>query len=208
MPRCLIFTAYIRDDLKELISKERYDYIICADGGYIHAQRFGIPADLIIGDFDSAKCPENNEKNVISVPVEKDDTDTMLCVKKAIELGYDDILILGGIGGRLDHTYANIQTLAYAVKNNVNAVLRDAQNEVCLLRPGTYSFPKFNGTFSLFAYSEKVSELTVGGVYYPAENISLNPFFPLGVSNKIIGSSAEISFTEGILLVISSKEAV
>lgn len=206
MPRCMILPAYILGDIKKMLAEERYDYLICADGGYRHAETAGLTPDLIIGDFDSAEFPIGKEKIVISVPVEKDDTDTMLCVKKALELGYKDLVILGGIGGRLDHTFANIQTLAYAAGRGARACLRDAYNEVHLLLPGSYILPKYDGKLSLFAYSEEVLGLSIHGVHYPLENASIDQFFPIGTSNEIIEDFAEVSFTDGILLMILSKE--
>ena len=206
MSRCVILTAYLMGDPTELLEKESFDYLICADGGYHYADQAKIVPDLIIGDFDSAEYPSDKAKNVISVPVEKDDTDTMLCVKKALKLGYKDLVILGGIGGRLDHTYANIQTLAYAAGRGARAVLRDSFNEVHLLLPGTYTFPGFDGKLSLFAYSEEVSGLSIHGVHYPLENACIDQFFPIGTSNEITGPFAEVSFSEGILLMILSKE--
>ena len=206
MSKCMILTAYILGDIKKMLAEERYDYLICADGGYRFAEEAGITPNLIIGDFDSAVYPIDKEKIVISVPVEKDDTDTMLCVKKALEMGYKDLTILGGIGGRLDHTYANIQTLAYAAGRGAKACLRDAYNEVHLLLPGTYRLPKYGGKLSLFAYSEEVLGLSIHGVHYPLENASIDQFFPIGTSNEILEDFAEVSFTEGILLMILSKE--
>lgn len=203
---CLIITAYLEGNFPPHITEKPYDFVICADAGYLIAERNGIAPDLIIGDFDSAKFPENNTKNVMRVPVEKDDTDTLLCIKKAIELGFRELVILGGIGGRLDHTYSNIQALAYAARQNIHAVLCDAHNEVQILFPGNYRFPKFDGAFSVFAYSAEVRGLTERGVYYPLTNGKIDQFFPIGISNKIIDESAEISFTEGILLLIFSKE--
>ena len=89
-----------------------FDRVIACDRGYLHARRMGIQPDLIIGDFDSAPVPEGE------VPVErfssrKDDTDTMLAVKKALSMGSGEILIACAFGGRLDHTVANIQSGAF-----------------------------------------------------------------------------------------------
>ena len=207
MSRCVILTAYLMGNAAELLSNQPFDYLICADGGYHYAEQAGIEPDLIIGDFDSAEYPADKGKNVISVPIEKDDTDTMLCVKKALELGYKDLVILGGIGGRLDHTYANIQTLAYAAGRGARAALRDSFNEVHVLLPGTYTFPQFDGKLSLFAYSEEVSGLSIHGVHYPLENACIDQFFPIGTSNEITDPFAEVSFSEGILLMILSREA-
>lgn len=112
--RCVIITA------GELGEPSRYqdvirpgDFLICCDGGYAHAKTLGVRPDLILGDFDSYEgdLPEG-------VPTEgfssiKDDTDTMLAIKEAIHRGYEEILLLAALGGRMDHSFANLQSLMY-----------------------------------------------------------------------------------------------
>ena len=87
-------------------------FIIAADAGIEKLNKAGIVPDLIIGDFDSLGTRPSGE-NVRVFPIEKDDTDTMLALKEAISLGYDTVIISGGLGGELDHTMANLQTLLY-----------------------------------------------------------------------------------------------
>lgn len=206
MKRCLIFTAYCEGDPAVLIGRESYNVVLCADGGYLFARQAGVSPDLIIGDFDSADRPDSAECDIIQVPVEKDDTDTMLCIKKALEMGCEELTLLGGIGGRLDHTIANIQSLAYAAQHGARAVLRDANHEIRILLPGAYSVPRRSGKLSLFAYSEEVCGLSSRGVQYAITDARLDSFFPLGVSNVITEDTAEISFTSGILMLILAKE--
>ena len=91
------------------------DYVIACDLGYLHAEKMGIRPDLILGDFDSAPVPDGKIP-VEQHPVRKDDTDTMLAVKKALSLGYADLVMACAFGGRLDHAYANIQAGAYAAE--------------------------------------------------------------------------------------------
>jgi thiamine pyrophosphokinase len=91
------------------------DYVIAADAGYNTLKRLGITADLLVGDFDSLGFrPEH--PNIVEHPPEKDDTDMMLAVKEGLRRGSRTFVILGGLGGRLDHTVANIQTLAFLPK--------------------------------------------------------------------------------------------
>ena len=110
--RCAIFTAYCEGDAQRAYAHHAGDFVLCADGGWEIARGMGVRPDLVIGDFDSSAQPGDGA--VERVPVEKDDTDTMLCVKRGLAMGFDDFLIVGGFGGRTDHTLANIQSLHYA----------------------------------------------------------------------------------------------
>ena len=75
-----------------------------------------------VGDFDSlGQVPEG--ENIVRHPVMKDDTDMMLAVKLGLERGYTRFHIYGGMGGRTDHTIANIQTLAYIAGRGASAFL-------------------------------------------------------------------------------------
>ncbi len=98
--------------------------IIAADGGLRHTAALGLVPDIIIGDMDSVQDREIPE-GAILYPTRKDDTDMMLAVKKGMALGADEIFLFGGMGGRFDHTYANIQTLAYLAEHGVRGWLLD-----------------------------------------------------------------------------------
>ena len=96
-------------------------FVLCADGGWQLARQAGVRPDLVIGDFDSSDQP--GEGPVERYPVEKDDTDTMLCLKKGLSMGFDDFLVVGGFGGRIDHTVGNLQALRYAANRAAAAVI-------------------------------------------------------------------------------------
>jgi len=199
---CLIITPYIDGELSDIIKGKNFDLVLCADASYDAAKSAGLAVDEVIGDFDHGKKPDF--KNITVVPCEKDDTDTMLCIKRAIALGADDILIVGGIGGRLDHTVANIQSLAYADSKGVRAVLTDGSNEATIVSHGAV-FKKKDGYFSLFAYGGECEGVTLCGVKYPLDNATLGVSFPLGVSNEITGERASLEIKSGRALVIFSK---
>lgn len=183
------------------------DVIICADRGMIHAQNLGIKPDLIIGDFDSytGDVPEGSEI-LRSIP-EKDDTDTMLAVRTAISRGARKIRIYGALGGRFDHSFANIQTLKFASENGCEAEIIDGENLIMLREQGDHSFKKMDGWyFSVFSYSEKLDIAYLRGVKYPLEHYSMRNSFPIGVSNEITESSAKLSIEKGTALIIFSRE--
>ena len=176
-------------------------YVICADSGLRLAQRLGITPDLVLGDFDSLGAVPANLPHM-TVPVEKDDTDTVLAARTALEKGFRDIRIYGAFGGRLDHTFANLQTLEFLREAGARGMLTGAHDTAVLIGRGeTLRLPRReNRTLSVFAWSEQCSGVTLRGVHYPLENGIL----PLGVSNQITAAEAEIICGEGLLLVISS----
>lgn len=184
----------------------RADLVICADRGIIHAEKLGIKPDIIVGDFDSyiGKIPECREI-FRSVP-EKDDTDTMLALKIALERGITDIRLYGATGGRFDHTYANIQTLIYAYEHNCKMSIYDENNIITIQGAGTEIYPKYKDWyFSVFALTEKLYVKKMTGVKYPVEDYVFTQGFPLGVSNEIT-DMAIINIEKGLALIIRSGD--
>lgn len=180
--------------------------VICADRGLLHAQKRGIIPDIVVGDFDSYKgqLPENAEI-VRSVP-EKDDTDTMLALKLAIDRGAEEILLYGALGGRFDHAIANIQTLKYAQEHGCEARIMDSCNEIVLQTVGARRYKRREGWyFSVFAYSEKLEINELTGVKYPLKNAEITAGFPIGVSNEIVEAVGELNIGSGTALVVFSK---
>ena len=180
--------------------------VIAADGGYDHLKKINIYPDYIIGDLDSYKGDLPDECEIITAPVRKDDTDMMLAVKKALEIGCDKIFICGALGGRLDHTIANIQTLEYIFDNGGYGVVVDYDNIVSIQDKGILTYEKMDGWyFSVFSLTEK-SELSLAGTSFETENCILTRGFPLGVSNEIILDNAIVNLFSGRLLIIRSRK--
>lgn len=181
-------------------------FVICADGGWRHTEALGITPDLIVGDFDSAPRPDLPGVEIIGHRPQKDDTDMMLALQEAINRGYREILLFGGTGGRLDHTYANFQTLLYAAEHGAHARLIDESNEVLLLKNGTITLPKRENTkLSVFSFSERAEGVSEKGVQYPLDGATLANGNPMGVSNEWTAQKAEIGVKNGVLLIILSK---
>lgn len=180
-------------------------YIIAADGGYSHVKRLGLVPDLLLGDFDSLTDEMPKNCRIMTVPAEKDDTDMMLAVKTALNEGYENMILCGGLGGRLDHTIANIQTLEYIAKHKVNGMIYSERNTILLQQKGCRSYKKQEGVyFSLFALTE-TAEVTTRGTKYNLTDYKLTRDFPLGVSNEIVEEYADVEVKSGILLVLFSK---
>lgn len=175
------------------------DFVIAADGGYAHLS--GVRADLVVGDFDSlGYIPEG--ETVVRHPAEKDDTDTMLAARLGLERGYRAFLLHGGVGGRLDHTLANIQTLAFLGGSGARAALLGETETITLIQDETLRFRKgMRGIVSVFAYGERALGVYERGLAYALDNATLTDTSPIGVSNAFTGARAEVSVRQGRLLV-------
>ena len=209
MKKCYIITAYIEGAISDIISPDRTDYIICADGGYEIAVSGGLTPDLVIGDSDSGKMNtfSADKPESLLFPKEKDESDTFLCINHALELGYDDIVIAGGIGGRLDHTIANIQTLSFFSELTNGISMLDDRNFATVILCSNITIERREGfSLSLFALSEKCSGVTTTGLYYPLTDAELFNAFPLGLSNKFTDDEAYIEVKRGKLLIVMSRE--
>ncbi len=181
-----------------------YDFIICADKGLVHAQKLKILPNVLIGDFDSYKGDIPECEEIYKTIPEKDDTDTMLAVKLAIQKRATNIKLYGATGGRFDHTFANIQTLIYAYENNCKMSIHDGKNIITIQGKGTEYYPEYkNWYFSVFSLTEKLYITEMTGVKYPLNNYVLTQNFPLGVSNEI-NDIATITIKNGLALIVRS----
>lgn len=206
--KALIITPFLTEKIKNTVDIGENDLVLCADVAYLTAKKEGISPDIVIGDFDHGEndAPNGNTAEFIRFPSEKDDTDTMLCVKYALKKGADEIVVVGGIGGRLDHTFANLQTLAYIETHGAHAKLISEDNEAFLIC-GENRIAKRDGWYlSVFAYDGTCTGVTIKGTKYEVCGVSLTTAFPLGVSNEIKADEAIVSAENGTLLVILSKK--
>ena len=204
--RAVIFTAYCEGDPRLAYAPRPGDFVLAADGGYRILRKAGFACNELIGDFDSMPAPGEEALRVTHYPVEKDDTDTILCVNRALALGYDDILLVGGVGGRLDHTLANVQTLVYAVERHARIALSDGKIWMTALRNAAVEVPRRAGKLSVFALSESARGVTIEGAHYPLRDGTLTNGYPLGVSNSFEADVARVSVRDGLLLVVAGAE--
>ena len=202
MGSCLIFCAAGFDGLLENVKQE--DYILAADGGLVHVQSLGLIPDGILGDFDSlGYVPQGSTV----FPVEKDDTDAMVAVRKGLELGYQEFLLYGSLDGpRLDHTVANFQTLQFLADRGAVGYLVGREYIVTVVKNGRVCFPaSATGIISVFCMGADARGITLKGLQYPLQNGTLSAGFPLGVSNHFVGAPAEVCVEEGSLLVLFDR---
>ena len=200
---CIIFCAGGFE--KPVQNIDDTDYLLAADGGLVHLQKLGLTPDGIIGDFDSlGYVPQGAQV----FPVEKDDTDSMLAVRKGLELGYRRFVLYGALDGpRLDHTVANLQTLLFLAEQGATGHLAGLTHMVTVVKNGTLCFPKTaRGILSLFCLGEEARGITLTGLKYPLENGCLRSSFPLGVSNHFTGAEALVEVKDGTLLAISDVQ--
>ncbi|MCI9273089.1 MAG: thiamine diphosphokinase [Clostridiales bacterium] len=208
MNRCVIVgSAPVEDPdrLKDLIRKD--DVIFCADGGFETALRMGVRPSFIAGDFDSfaGDLPEDIE--VIRLPECKDDTDLMFCVKEALRRGFNDVLLLGATGGRMDHTIGNLGILLYLARRNAGNLMADAYNQAFVAQEGAYMITGKKGDMvSVFPYGCNQCCVSYEGLAYPLHHGTLNAEEPVGVSNRLTQEKAVITVHSGPVLVVKSKE--
>lgn len=188
---------------------DKQSYIIAADSGYLKLVEIGIIPDLIMGDFDSSPKP-NLDCKIISLPVEKDYSDTFYCVRKAVELGFDYIDIYAAVGNRFDHTYSNVLCLNYCAEHHVYADIRDDKNRISLIKDKVM-FRKDYDYFSLFAYLTDCKGVKIKGAYYTAgffdkQELDIRVQDNFAQSNFVCDEECEISVREGTLLLIESND--
>lgn len=191
---------------------EEKDMVIALDGGLVFCVEQGIEPDLILGDFDSLLEEHRGllkafpDEKILRLPTEKDDTDMVAAIKFAIEKGVEEFVIYGGMGGRVSHTLANIQCLAYLKERGLSGKLVGENKSVCMLHNETCIFDKKQqGYLSVFAYSGHADGVTLRNLKYELTDAVLTDSFPLGVSNEFVGEEAEITVKDGTLLVITEK---
>lgn len=202
--RCVIIGSSPDTEVDSIARNLRgHDFIACADGGYLYAQKLNLRPDLIIGDFDSSPKPKNIAGRILSLPREKDDTDTMYLVRECVRLGFEEFVFFGCTGGRLDHTFANFCVLQYLSQKNCTAEMLDKENLIFILQKGVQTIDYLNGKgFSIFPFGCHECSVTLKGFAYELEDGILTADFPLGVSNIITSDNAFVEIKDGSALII------
>lgn len=179
-----------------------HDYVIAADRGYDSLMAYGVTPDLVVGDFDSLGYTPNHP-NVIALPTKKDDTDMMYALRHGVELGYRRFVLLGGIGGRLEHTFANLQLLDWLTTQGASGFLVGEKTVATALRNQSLQFPDdMSGYLSIFSNSGASCDVTLSGLKFPLSGETMLSSLPVGVSNEFIGEAACVSVKNGSLLLI------
>lgn len=181
------------------------DMVIAADAGLRHLEETDISADLVIGDFDSLNGVPEHPHAIVLNP-EKDDTDMLAALRVGIKAGYETFYIYCGTGGRIDHTLANIQTLAWLSENGMRGFLFDQDNILTAITNDRLCFGKIeDGYLSVFSHTTKAEGVNLRGLKYELNDAVLTHTFPLGTSNEFIGRESSISVEVGTLIVVFPK---
>ena len=183
---------------------------IAADAGVLNAKLLGERIDIALGDFDSlgervCEIPKGAER--LTVPAEKDETDTQLAVNEALKRGADEIVIIGGLDGRLDHTLSNIAILEAMFDQGVPCVITNGQNRVRYIRSTSTLIARSGYKYlSLIAVDETVKGVSVEGCKYSLGNARLSKKFQYAVSNEIEGNCALVSVRKGGIYIVESRD--
>lgn len=201
---CYIFGAGERSNCEISLSAD--DFVIAADGGFDYLESLGLRADIVLGDFDSV-ISHDLPSDILRYPKEKDDTDMMLAIKLGLEKGYREFSIWGGLGGRVDHSIANLQALAYLSKKGATGTLFSDTYAIHVVSDGTISFGKEHpanvagNICSVFSLSDVSVNVTIHGLKYETSDATLSNAFPLGVSNEFTGKKAFVHVQKGTVAV-------
>jgi len=203
MKRCVIVggAAIGRyDRVRSSLSED--DYYIYCDSGLRHLEKLGKQPNLIVGDFDSHENPHLPVETIV-LPREKDDTDTVFAVKEALKRGYDDFLLIGVIGARLDHTLGNVSILLKLDSEGKKARIIDDYSEMEIVSNKTAYVPDGYPFFSLLNISGTAKGVTIRNAKYPLTDAEITCEYQYGVSNEVLsGKTAEITVKTGRLLLI------
>jgi len=176
--------------------------VIAADGGYRALARAGIRPDLILGDMDSlARQPRGIP--LLRFPRRKNLTDMALAIGLAKSRGYTRFKLYGALGGRLDHSLANVHLLAGLGRAGMRGIIVAPEVTVLQVSDGVLTIPPLpKGTpVSVFAWGGSARGVTLSGLRYPLCEATLDPFIPLGVSNEATGGPVRVQVRDGTLIV-------
>ena len=184
--------SYLRED----------DFYICCDSGLKHREKLGINPNLIVGDFDSYKNPHMDVETII-LPCEKDDTDTVFAVKEALSRGFQDFLLVGVIGGRLDHTLGNVSLLLMLDAQGKEAMALDDFSEMQIVSDQPAQIENRYAYFSLLNISGTAQGITIKNAKYPLAEAEISCEYQYGISNEVLpGKYAVVTVKQGRLLLI------
>ncbi len=201
--RCVIVGGAAIGDpalIRGLLKKD--DHVIYCDSGLKHMEALGARPSLIVGDFDSHEDPHLDAETIV-LPREKDDTDTFFAAKEAVKRGFEEFLLIGAVGQRLDHTLANVSILLWLDSLGKRARIADDYSEMEIVSAKPVTIGGEWAFFSLLNITGCAEGITVRGAKYPLENARITCEYQYGVSNEVLpGETAEVSVKNGKLLLI------
>ncbi|MBR3251785.1 MAG: thiamine diphosphokinase [Erysipelotrichaceae bacterium] len=202
MRRAALITGGNKDTFRDI---EKCDFIIACDKGYEYCLNNNIRPDLLIGDFDSYLGQIAEDISVIRLPVMKNDTDTMHAYREIVKMGFDEVYLYCALGGRFDHSYANIQCAIFGAKHDIDTVFINDDDHIIVTNKNKTVLARKDGyRFSLFA-ADRIDELSILNAKYEVHGITLENDFPLGQSNEWLDKDVTIVKGNGVLIIVESK---
>lgn len=181
------------------------DYVVFCDSGLKHLQHLHAKPSLIVGDFDSHDNPHLDTETIV-LPREKDDTDTVYAVKEAIKRGFDEFLLIGVAGARLDHTLGNVSVLLYLDSLGKKGCIIDDYSEMEIVSERPVSICDKYSFFSLLNITGCAKGITINGAKYPLADAEISCEYQYGISNEVLpGEKAVVSVKCGKLLLIKVR---
>lgn len=203
--RCVIVAAGSIDDTSAIKGyADSADFVIAADAGYVYCRDAGIEPDLFVGDYDSSKKPKTQNELIALNPI-KDATDTETALTEAEKRGYKEITLLGALGGRVDHTLANLALVSQAKQRGTNLTIIDSHHKIFAVKNESVRIERKTAKYYLSVFSVGGdSVISEEGVYYPLSDYTLSPFSALGVSNEITSDEAVITVKKGTVIIVEA----
>lgn len=204
--RCVIIGgASMKDYANVRNYLKKSDYYIFCDSGLAHMECLDIKPDLIVGDFDSAENP-NMDVETIVLPCEKDDTDTFFAAKEGLKRGFQEFLLLGVVGARLDHTFGNVSILMYLQEKGAKGVIVDDYSEMEVVSDEPACIGDHWSYFSLLCLTGTAEGVTIENAKYPLQDAVITSSYAYGVSNEVLpGKTAAVFVKKGNLLLIKIR---
>ncbi len=202
---CVIVAAGNIDDVSAIKTfADSADFVIAADAGYVYCRKAGVEPDLFVGDYDSSKKPETQRELIALNPI-KDATDTETALTVAEKRGYKEITLLGALGGRVDHTLANIILTAQAKQRGTDLTIIDSHHKIFAVKNESVTIKRKSAKYYLSVFSVGGDSIvSESGVYYPLSDYVLSPFSALGVSNEITSDEAVITVKKGTVVIVEA----
>ena len=206
MKRCVIVGGADIHNYRVIQEQLRADdYMVFCDSGLKHLAHLQAKPSLIVGDFDSHENPHLDVETIV-LPCEKDDTDTVYAVKEAIKRGFDDFLLIGVIGARLDHTLGNVSILLYLDSLGKKGCIIDDYSEMEIVSDKPVFIGDRYSYFSLLNITGCAKGITITGAKYPLNGGEITCEYQYGISNEVLpGKEAMVSVACGRLLLVKDR---
>ncbi|SHG44436.1 thiamine diphosphokinase [Asaccharospora irregularis] len=212
MKICIVLNGEVENytKIRDFITKEDYDYIICADGGANHTYYMEITPDYIIGDLDSVdeklvSYYKNTGVKFEKFPAKKDETDTELCIYLARDLKATRIDFIAALGGRIDHTITNINLLYYLKEMDIIPRIISEKEEMYIAVNEEITISGNVGDIvSVIAINGDADGVTLKNLEYPLDNYYMKYGVPIGMSNVMLSNECKVKVKKGNLIIIKN----